>query len=102
MYLVKQALHEMIEQKNHLPPPLMSILPEFHNPYNQSFTPRLEETYFNQSPFFNEQGLTRYKESFYDLPSEQYRSFEQNFNPRQQEHICLHRNYTHMPSYFFD
>jgi len=99
IYLAKQALHEIIEQKKHLPPPLMSILPEFHNPYNQSFIPQL----FNQSPFFNEQGLTRYKESFYDLPSAQYRSFEQNFNPSpQQEHVCLHRNYTHMPGYFLN
>ncbi len=85
---------------------------------NQSFTPRLEETYFNrhtiQSANFNEPNLIqsldlvandRYDECSYDFPSEEYHS--SYFDVPQHQHVCVnssmphYRNYAHMPGPFF-
>ncbi|CAF2448961.1 unnamed protein product [Rotaria sp. Silwood2] len=109
IHLVKQALHDIIDEKTFLPPqpvPLMSILPEFHDPY-PNYNNQL--SYSNQQQFIPPLSLIptdRYNESSYNIPQ------EQNHSPRftfpQHEHVCLrssmshYRNYSHMTDYFFN
>ncbi|CAF0795978.1 unnamed protein product [Adineta steineri] len=117
VHFFKQTLHEIIEEKNYLPPPLMSILPQFHsspsNYNNQSCTSPVEDNYVNSNfnnqyfkPPLNTMSDNRYQESSYDIPFEPYHKLSYNFP--QHEHICkkslmpLHRNCTYTPGYFFD
>ncbi|CAF3308169.1 unnamed protein product [Rotaria socialis] len=122
IHLVTQAIHEIMEEKVSQPVPLMSILPEFPNPYsnyeNQSFIPRFEEIPIiqpiNHSSYANQQ---QYIPSLFSIPINRYDDSSCNVLPEQNrplnsislhhEHICFtsstshQQNYAHMSDYFF-
>ncbi|CAF1262829.1 unnamed protein product [Rotaria sp. Silwood1] len=109
IHLVKQTLHDIMEQEHSFSPqpvPLMSILPEFHDPYPNNNN---QLSYSNQQQFISPLSLIptdRYNESSYSFPQEHNHSPDFAFS--QHEHVCLHsslsyhRSHSHMTDYFFN